>query len=224
MATVADLLDVMSLLNNENDYSDGGADEGRAILALTQAQHYMETIAASLPRVFQSTVNVATITNTETSTWPTALLRLDGVWYLDPDTSRPVYKLKRIIETGGHVPTLPFPLDLSLNTGVGAPAAYYANPSSFYWLPLPDSARNVRVYGMLEQSEWTARGGAVNYPNRTFLAMAQFATKLLNIGVDDGPQDLDALAQQVFGPLLRSLRKFDRSEPMPRFYNEMHDT
>ncbi len=222
--TVGDLLDVMALLNNELDVAAGGNDESRAIRALSLAQQQLENLLVLAPYAMQSTVTVSAASQTETSTWSTSLLRLDALWYLDPTTSRPVRKLKRIFEIGGHVPALPWPLQLVLPTGVGAPDAYYGNMANFYWLPLPDQAYTMRAYGLIAQAEFTARGDAFNYQKRAKLPLASFAVKLLNVSVDDGPEDYDTLAQQTFGPLVRALRKFDRSEPMPRYYNDVHVT
>src|SRR5258708_32641648 len=161
--TVANLLDLNAPRNNESDVTGGRADEGRAVKALMIAQHYFETIAASLPRVLASTIQVVTAASAETTTFPSTLLRMDGLWFLDPTTNLPIYKLKRILEAGGHVPPLPFPLDLSLNTGTGAPAAYFSDMASFYLLPLPQCVANVRVYGLVEITEIVYRTSYYNF-------------------------------------------------------------
>lgn len=221
--TVADLLTLMGALNNELVVSSSGTDEARAILALTAAQHYFETIAASYPRVLQSTTTAVTAASTETTTYSTSLLRLDAIWLLDAN-SRPMYKLKKIFEVGGHVPSLPWPLQVSLAAGPGAPNGYYANMEQFYWLPLPSGVSTLRIYGLLEKTEFALRTDDFNYPKRTKLALAQFANKILQIAVGDGASDLDTLAAELFGPLMRSLKKFDRSEASPRVYNDVHST
>src|SRR5258708_1368885 len=152
--TVANLLDLIATLNNESDVTAGGADEGRAVKALMIAQHYFETIAASLPRVLASTIQVVTAASAETTTFPSTLLRMDGLWFLDPTTNLPIYKLKRILEAGGRASTLPPPSDFFLCPRNGAPAAYFSDMASFYLLPFPQGLSNVRVYGPVEQPEF----------------------------------------------------------------------
>lgn len=222
--TVADILDLMELIDQELDVDAGEADEANAILAITQAQHYLETLAAALPRTFQTVTTVTTTANTETTTWTSALLRLDALWYLDAN-SNPIRKLTRIDEVGGHVPTLPWPLDLTVGAaGTGAPYGYYGNMANFYWLPKPDATYTLRIYGLLEQTRFTARANTVFYPYRTHLALAQFAAKILSLGVGDSASDLDTLGGQLFTPMFRQLRKFDRSKPMSRHYSQVHST
>ena len=220
--TVADILDTCELLDNELEVDSGEDDEALAIRAITQAQHYFETFCATFPRVLQTVPPLTTTANTETTTWTSSIIRLDALWYLDAN-SNPVRKLSRIDEIGGHVPSLPWPLQVTLGTAAtGAPYGYYGNMANFYWLPKPDATHTIRVYGLLEQSRFTLRSDAVNYPYRCHLALAQFAVKLLSLGVGDSGGELDKLAGQVFTPLLRQLRKFDRSEPMGRYYTQYH--
>lgn len=218
------VLDYMNVFDNELDLTDGGSDEDRAITALAMAQDYFESVAAALPRVLQSTVNVSQVANTETSTWPSTLLRLDAVWFLDSATSRPVYKLKRITEVGGHVPALPWPLQVTVTPGTGAGRGYYANMNKMYWLPLPSGADSMRIYGMLSQTKISIRSGTFPYPDRVAPMLANFACRMLAVGVGDATADLDKLAATMFTPLLRAMRKFDRSEPMPKEYTDVHAT
>lgn len=223
--TVADLLNLMALLDNELEVGSGQDDEAGAVLALTHAQHHFETVAASLPRVLGTATTLVTTANTETSAWATSLLRLDAMWRLDLQTGKPVAKLEDVGSIGGHVPALPWPLQITLNPGTGAPIGYFADMANFYWLVTPDTGYTMRLYGLVEQAEFVDRTSAFNYPNRVKLPMAQFANKLLTIGVGDGiDQALDNLAVQVFKPLLRQLRKFDRSGPKSRIYSQPHLT
>mgnify|MGYP001578866723 CR=1 FL=1 len=222
--TVADILGLMELIDNELETASGEVDETDAITACIQAQHYLETLAASMPKILQSTVNVTTTNDTETTTWTSSILRLDAIWFLDSN-SRPIRKLARIDEVGGHVPSLPWPFQVTLPTfGTGAPFAYYGNMANFYWLPRPDGTHTLRVYGFIEQTRFTVRTSAVSYPYRLHLPMAQFAAKLMSVGVNDDTMDLDRLAAQVYTPALRQLRKFDRGGPRGRHYTEFHTT
>lgn len=224
MATYADALTYMTIFDNGLKIGAGEADEARALIALKAAQHYFETVAASLPRVLQSTITIATAASTETTTWTSTLLRLDALWYLDPTTLRPVRKIERIDEVGGHVPALPWPLSLSINPGAGAPSGYYANMANFYWLALPDAAYTLRVYGFIEQAELSTRSTTWPYPTRALVPVAQFATRLLRTSTDDETGDLDELAGAIFRPFLKQLRKFDRSAPHGRYYTDVHST
>lgn len=221
---VGDLLALMPMFNNSLRVGNGEQDEARAVLALTTAQHYFETVAATYARVLGSTITVAPSANTETTTYPATLLRLDSIWLLDATTLLPVRRLKRIESSGGHAPSLPWPLQLVVQAGTGMPAAYFANMASFYWLPLPDSAQTLRIYGFVEQPEFVDRLSAFNYPLRTKAALASFAVKILKTSTDDDTAEVDALASAIFGPLLRGLKQFDRSEPHGRTYGEVHDT
>lgn len=225
--TVANLLSLCKLLNNELKVASGEPDETRMILALNEGQRYLELLAAQYPRALQQVTTVATVANTETTAKPATLLRLDSIWLLDSN-SRAVRKLERIDEVGGHVPDLPWPFLLSPDAvslqATGAPIGYYASWDQFYWLPRPDGVHTARIYGLLEKDDWTIRTDDVNYPKRARLAIASFAVKLHRLGVDDDVKDLDTLAAQTFVPLLRTLSNLDRSGPQGRAYTEFHTT
>ncbi len=222
---VTDLLAAMTLLNNELDVTANGSDEARSITALTQAQHYFETLASSMPEILgNGLTTVPTALNTETSPWSSGLRRLDALWYLDA-AGNPVRKLKRISEIGGHVPSLPWPLQIALTSSWGgAPFGYYADMNQFYWLPKPDGVYNIRIYGFFKQAAFALRTDNFNYPPECQLPLAQFAARLLAISVGDDSLEYDKLATMLFRPLLRQLRKFDRSEPQSRVYSEFHAT
>jgi hypothetical protein len=224
MATVANLLDLLLLIDNELDVASGGRDEVSAILALRQAQHYFELLAARYPRVLQDVTTVSTAANTESSTWASALRRLDALWYLDVD-GNPVREIVRIDEIGGHVPSLPWPIEVSLTaTAGGAPFGYYANMAQFYWLPKPDAVYTLRIYGFLKKATFSARTDAFLYPDEVQLSFASFADKLLKVGVDDDTVEMDKLSAQLFTPILKTYKRFDRSKPTGRTYSEFHST
>lgn len=224
MATVSDLLDLMSLIDNELEIGAGESDESQAIKALIQAQHHFELIAASKPRILQDTVNIVTANVTEKTTWSSLLRRVDALWYLDA-TGNPIRALERIDEIGGHVPSLPWPLQIALGSAAGgAPFGYYGNMRDFYWLPRPDGVYTIRVYGFIKKAAFAVRGDAYNYPDETMLALASFANKLMSVGVADDTLDLDRLTAQVFAPLIKSYTKFDRSKPSGRVYTMFHST
>lgn len=222
--TVADVLAVMEMLDQELETGVAETDEAAAVLALIQAQHYFEALCAINPRILQDTLNIATVANTETTTWTSSILRLDALWLLDSN-SYPIRKLDRIEEAGGHAPSLPWPLDVTTLAGTsGVPYAYYGNMKNFYWLPLPSGVNSLRVYGFLEKARFVDRNSDFNYPYRCHLAFATFATRLLQQGADDVSLDLEELSGQAFGPLMKQLRKFDRTGPHGREYTEYHTT
>lgn len=221
--TTADILDLMELLDAELETGVGEPDEAAGIAAANQAQHYLEALCAITPRAFQSVTTASTVANTETTTWTTGLLRFDKMQLLNA-SGRIVRDIDSIQEFGGHAPSLPWPLQISIVEAVGEPYAFYGNMSSFYWLPIPSGVHTVRVYGFIEQARLTARATAVYYPYRAHLAMAQFACKVLSISVGDGGADFDQLAAQVYGPLLKQLKKFDRSRPRSFHYRNVHTT
>lgn len=222
---VSDIFPLLELLDNELDTGTGENDAAAALIALTQAQHYFELLCATMPRVLQDTVNIATVANTETTTWTSSVLRLDGIWLLD-SAGKPIREILRIDDVGGHAPALPWPIDVLYgNVGSGSPYGYYGNMRNFYWLPLPDAAASIRLYGFISKARFAAATDDFNYPYNTHLAFAQFATKLMSMGSGDDTADLDKLAGQVFRPLLKQLSRFDRTAPASaRTYSEFHVT
>lgn len=222
MSTVADLLSVMQLLNNELKTGASQKDEDRSVLALSMAQHYFETIAGSLPKILQSTIDISTTADQETTTWSTTLLRLDALQLLDAN-GRPIRSLESIGEIGGHAPSLPWPLEVQFSTG--GPFAFYGNMRNFYWMGVPSEVRSLRVYGFVEQSEFASRASTFAYPDRFKLPFAVLAVKILRLGLDDpGETELDRLSTQLFTPLLRQLMMFDRTGPKGRVYTQPHTT
>lgn len=221
--TWADVLTYMEMLNNELEAGSGEDDEVSALIACVAAQHQFEAIAASLPRTLGTVVNTTTTTtNTETTTWPTALLRLDGIFVLD-SSGKVVRKIERMQEVGSHAPSMPWPLNLVSPAG-GTPSGYFTDMANFYWLPLPDASYTLRIHGLFEATEPATRASSFIYPKRCKLAMAQMAVFLMKFGVDDTKGDLDKLGERIFRPLLRGLRKYDRSGPVDKHYDSVHTT
>ena len=89
------LLDRMEDLNRELDLQAGEADVTRGLRALNTAQDHFETLlSVESPNGLGSTTGtVTTAAGTETTAFPTGMIRLDAVWLLDADTSRPSYEL-----------------------------------------------------------------------------------------------------------------------------------
>lgn len=220
--TIADLLQRMELLDNELETGSGEANEATAIVALDTAQDFFETLAACYPNVLGTTGTVTTTASTETTAYPTGVLRLDSIWYLDATTSRPTRLLDRIYETGGHAPSLPWPLRASLQPASGIPDCYWTDEEYLYWRPLPDATHTLRWYGFKAATNLAARTETFGYKDYLALPFAAFACRILAIGVADNEEELKALATELFTPALRKLRRFSRERPSGRVYSTIH--
>lgn len=222
--TAADLLTRMQILDNELEIAAAGDDETRALAALDMAQDYFESVAASMPIIGQTKSDVVTVANTETTAWPATLLRVDSVWYVDPATSRPAWELKLLDGPGDHIGSSPFPLNLVTTTGTGKPYGYSYDSEYFYWSPLPDAAHTLRVYGLVSKTNLTTRAVTFGWPDGVSVPIAAFACRLLEMGIDDPADELQALAEEAFVPVLRRMRKANRQEPRGRHYTRTHYT
>ena len=223
MATGQSLLDRMELLNPELQLQSGETDVTRGLLALNVAQDYFETRAALRKDVFGSSSSTVTTTlNTETTTHPTGLLRIDRLQFIDPSTSRPAWDLTPIRRTGGHAWGGGWPATLG-SAGAGRPTGYWTNGVNIYWEPLPSDTHTVRWYGFQVASDITA-SGTFAYPDIAMLPVAVFATRLLKAGLDDPIADLDSLAQRAFEPVLDLLTNFNRDGAKGLEFERSHDT
>ncbi len=222
--TGADLLTRMQVIDNELEIAANGDDEVRALAALDIAQDYFEDVAASMPRIGQTDGTVVTAQGVEYTAWPSELLRVDSVWFVDPNTSRPSYPLDLISDVGGHQPGGAFPFNLLSSSSPGRPDAYAYDSAKFYWRPLPDAVHTLRVYGLRSRTALTSRAITFGWPDSVSLPLAAFAVKLLEMGIDDPSEELDALAEKAFVPILRRMRKSVRQSPMSRHYSRTHST
>lgn len=223
MSTGQSLLDRMEILLPELQLQPGETDVTRGLLAANMAQDYMESVFALHPEIYGDTTGtVTTAANTETTTFPAGLLRIDKLHYLDPNTSRPAGEIDIIRETGGHALTGIWPWNLA-STGTGLPRKAYMNGRSIFWMPMPDATYSVRWYGLQQQTDLTA-GGTFQYPDICLLPLATFAVQLIRTGLDDATQPYDALAQETFEPVVSALTTFRRDRPTPFSYTYSHDT
>lgn len=222
--TAADLLTRMQVITNELQIDSGGDDESRCLTALDMAQDYMESVAASMPRIGSAQSTIATVANTETTAWPSSLKRVDSIWYIDSTTNLPAWQLTPIHNVGGHRPSTAFPFNLVVNPSTGAPREYGYDEDYFYWLPIPDAAYTLRVYGLSARTALTSRGVTFGWDDEVSVPLAGFACRLLKIGIDDPPEALQAFAEETFVPVLRSLRKRVRQAPQGRTYTQDHTT
>lgn len=222
--TAATLLSRMQVMMNELQIASGGDDESRALTALDMAQDYLESVAAAMPRIGQTTTTVATVANTETTALPTGMLRLDSLWYIDSSTNLPAWEVLAIDDAGGHRPSAPWPISLGLATTTGAPRRFAYDSAYFYWLPKPDAAYTLRVYGLFPRTDITTRAITFGWPDDLSTPVAAFACRLLKMGIDDPTQDAQALAEEAFTPALRRMRNMVRQMPTGRAYTRTHFT
>ena len=222
MALGQDILSRMEILHPELQLQSGESDVAKGLIAANMAQDYMESVFAVHPEIFGSTTGtVATVANTETTVFPTNLLRIDKLQYLDPSTSRPRWDVPIIRETGGHAPS-GFWLD-GASSGTGAPRKAYTTGRLLYWDPLPDAVHTVRWYGFQQQTDLTA-AGAVLYPDICLTPLANLAVRLIRTGLDDATDAYITLAGELFEPVVAALSNFRRDRPASYVYSEVHDT
>jgi hypothetical protein len=223
MATGQTLLDTMEVLNQELQLQSGEVDVARGLVALNRAQDYLEALIASERGVKGDTTGtVTTSASTESTAFPTGLLRLDRLQRLNATTSRPELDLRPIKHTGGHAPSGAWPFVLSTSSE-GAPVAYWTDARNIYWSPLPDATHTVRWYGFQAASDITA-SGTFAYDDVAILPLASFATRLLSIGLGDEQTDVATLAENTFRPLLRLLPRTNRDGAQDFSYRFSHGT
>lgn len=222
--TIATLLDRCEVLDNELEAGSGEDDEARAITALNMAQDHFEAMAATYPKVLGTTANVTTTASTETTAYPTGFRRLDDLWLLDASTSRPKRRLDPIADTGRHIPGVSWPWQATVAVGTGEPVAYWTNDLNIYWQPLPDAVHTVRCYGFKKASDFTARTDTFAYADELSSPFAAFAARCMSLGVADEASELQALADELFRPILVQMRKSQRQAPQGRVYARVHVT
>lgn len=217
------LLDRMELINQELQLQAGEENVVRGLVALNVAQDQFEAMLGMRKMHIGGTQTgtVTTSASTETTTWPTGVLRLDRLQVLDSN-SRPKRELVPLNRVGGHAARTFWPLNI-LTSSTGEPQAYWENGVSIYWSPLPDATYTVRWYGLKVADDITA-GGTFAYPDIVALPLAAFAVQLMKMGIDDPTQDVAGLSGQIFGPVLETLSKHNRDGAKGLEYTEMHLT
>lgn len=221
--TGQDLLDRMELLNQELQLQAGEAQVTRGLLALNVAQDEWETLAAGQPEMLgNGDSTLSTTANQEYTTYPTGLLRLDGLDYINPSTSRPAWPLRNLYQTGAHAYAVTGTINIPVDAE-GIPQAYWTNGSKIFWDPVPSAVHTIRWYGFQRQANITA-SGTFAYDDGVALPLALFAVQLMKIGVDDPTADVTALAQQIFNPTLQNMGAFNRDGASPLRYSSVHTT
>lgn len=220
------ILNLMEALLPELQLQAGEANVTQGLLVLNAAQDYFESRAALYPGFSGDTSStVATTANTETTTFPAGLLRLDKIQYIDAGTSLPAGDLLFLRSTGSHLPALAWPWRLYLVTSVsgGRPTAYWTNGRSIYWSPRPDAVYTMRWYGLQAASDITA-AGTFAYADAVALPLASFAVSILKAGLEDDFSGTGKLAEALFDPLIRTLSNSVRDGAAGYEYRYDHTT
>jgi hypothetical protein len=220
MATGQSLLDLMEVMDRGLALQSGETGVTIGLRAVNAAQDVFESLLAQQPNVLGSVVGTVTTTaDTENTAFPTGLLRIDRLQFIDPDTSRPSWDLERVGPVGDYYQGARY--WTSAVTTTGRPARYWTNGSNLYWDPLPDATHTVRYYGFVAASDITA-AGTFAYPDIVLMPIAAYATKLLRIGKDDDVAGVTSTLGEVFSSTIEALTRFNRDRPPGYDYRYLH--
>tara|TARA_R100001086_G_scaffold156162_1_gene83524 strand:+ start:310 stop:987 length:678 start_codon:yes stop_codon:yes gene_type:complete len=223
MATGQTILDLMEGLDASLQIQDGESGVRKGLIAANAAQDYLESILALEPNNYGSTfATVTTTADTESTTFPSGLLRLDRLQYINPSTSRPIWDLEFVGYTGDQYgPASTYPsLQFDAST-TGKPRRYWTNGSVILWDPVPDAVHTVRYYGLVAKSDITA-SGTFDFPDIAMTPVAQYAVELLKVGTDDAVDSISAFGQKTFEPFLRWAGRFNRDRAPGYDYRYYH--
>ena len=223
MATGQSMLNTMEVLDRGLQLQSGETGVTLGLRALNASQDHFESLMALQPNALASSAaTVTTAASTETTAFPTGVIRIDRLQFIDPATGRPAWGLERV-GPGGDLFGLEttFPSIAFDSTSSGRPRRYYTNGTLIYWDPLPDATHTVRYYGLKVADDITA-AGTFAYPDMAALAVAQFAVKMLRTGKDDDVSSITEVGMQVFGPVIQSMARFNRDRPPGYDYRYYH--
>jgi hypothetical protein len=224
MASGQTLLNLMEVVFPELQLQAAEADVVKGLLALNVAQDFFESVIAQHPNVKGDTIGtVVTAASTESTAFPTGVLRIDRLQFIDPATSRPAWDLLLSRETGSHAYNRFWPYNLFTTSSPGRPRAYWTNGRSIYWDPLPDGVHTIRWYGFQVASDITA-GGTFAYDDIVMFPLASFAAKLLKDGLDDPSDAVTDLAVSTFTPIVKVLSNFNRDGARSLNYRYGHNS
>lgn len=223
MATGQSMLDTMEVLDRGLQLQSGETGVALALRSLNASQDHFEALMALQPNMLGSSIGtITTSASTESTAFPTGLVRLDRMQFIDPDTSRPAWDLERVGPVGDHYASSASHPTVQFNTTTsGRPVRYWTNGSNIYWDPLPDATHTVRYYGMKSASDITA-GGTFAYPDIVMLPIVTFAVKMLRTGKDDEVAPITEVGMQVFGPVIQSMSRFNRDRTPGYDYRYYH--
>ena len=221
MATGQTILDLMEGLDASLQLQNSESGVTKGLIAANAAQDYLESLLALEPNSYGSTfATVTTTADAESTTFPSGLLRIDRLQYINPSTNRPERDLRFEGYIGAQYGDGYPGLSLSTST-TGSPARYWTNGSVFLWDPVPDAVHTVRYYGLIAKSDITA-SGTFGFPDLAMLPVAQYAVELLKIGTDDEVQSLVAFGQKAFAPFLQWAGRFNRDRAPGYDYRYYH--
>lgn len=223
---IQDLLDRMSLYDNQLDLIVGGDDVARGIIAINLVQDWWEVVAARYADLCQTASTLVTVANTETTVWPTTLLRIDDLWVLDSAGAQ-LRRLDPIDSVGGHMPDSPWPYYLlSAGTTLGSPWGYYAKGQGglIYWDPKPDAVYTIRGYGLWAQDDYANAAAIWLYPDSVALVAVPHAVQVMRSGLDRDINAVKSAADAAFISVARALGHQVHVDAASRVYSEYHDT
>lgn len=227
MATIqTGIFDRMEVLDQELQLQSSESDVTRGLAAVNMAQDYFESLVAQYPGLLGDQAGtVTTSASTETTSYPTGLLRLDSLWYIDPTDSLPRWRLEPFYGSGSHRENWIDPVfNLTSSASVtGRPRGYWTDGTNIYWTPTPDGTYTVRWYGFQAATDYTAAGDDFAYPDICLTPFAAFATRMFQLGLDDRDGQYNRLAAETFGPVLTTLQNFRREGPRPIRTSTLHD-
>lgn len=225
------IFDTIMVLDNERNLIAGGDEVTRGLTVLNTVAKWLESEAAAIEGVLTTQDLLYTAENVETTDWPVTLLRLDALWYVDPNTNRPVWEIEPIQGIGNHVPGFTWPLSELVLTGsstnvTGKPKEYAASGpgGQFYWAPLPDDEYWIRGYGLWARADdyFADADDTFPYPSVLRLPFAAVCSQLFKTGLDRDTTNVADMAGRTFRTALKGLKKFNRTLPDSRVYSEIH--
>ncbi len=222
--TYQEILDTMELLDQELQLQPSEADVSRALIAINRAVDYFEVELSKYPDILGDyNGNVVTAASTESTAFPSGLLRLDRLQLLGSD-SLPLWDVTPIERTGGHRRGWRWPYYIGLSTtSPGKPTGYYTDGRRIYWDPIPDAVHTIRWYG-LRASPNAIADAMFPFPDQAALAIASFAASLMKIGLGDDLAEIGGLATQQFSKVIEGLDGFHRDGPSSYDYTYLHTT
>ena len=222
MATGQTILNLMEVLDRGLQLQSGESGVTLGLRAANASQDYLESLLALQPNSFlSSTGTVTTTADTETTTFPSGLIRLARLQYLNASTSRPSWDLEWVGYTGDQSGLSTYPTVQFDATSTGKPRRYWTNGRNIYWDPLPNATHSVRYYGLVAADDITA-SGTFAYPDLAITAVADYAVKLLRIGKDDDAQPVSAVGVEIFTPCIELLGRFNRDRAPGYDYRYYH--
>ena len=216
MATLQTVFDYMEVIDRELALQSAEADVAKGISSYNFVKDLFEAILASEANILQSTVGTVTTTaSTEATAFPSGVLRIDSLWFLDGTTSLPVYELDEQYDAGSHAGAGTIPLFQASTSTTGQPTAYFTDGTNIRWSPTPDATHTVRYYGFAETADLTAAGDTFPYPNYCRPYFATMMAKVFQLGIGDPMQDYEILARETFQPAIDTMKNFKRTGARP---------